>query len=85
MNTCLEPSSTLVQIGGNYIPLPPVKEQESIAEYIERRIQGIKEVQKSLNKQIATLAAYRKSLIHECVTGQRRVTDGSLKQAKAHG
>ena len=24
--------------------------------------------------QIATLTAYRKSLIHECVTGQRRIT-----------
>ena len=25
------------------------------------------------SRQIATLIAYRKSLIHECVTGQRRV------------
>jgi restriction endonuclease S subunit len=51
-----QPNINYVQIGGNYIPLPPVREQESIAEYIERRIQGIKEVQKSLNKQIATLS-----------------------------
>lgn len=28
-----------------------------------------------IESQIATLTAYRKSLIHECVTGQRRVTD----------
>lgn len=80
-----QPNINYVQIGGNYIPLPPVQEQESIAKYIERRIHGIKEVQKSLNKQIDTLTAYRNSLIHECVTGQRRVTDGSLMQAKAYG
>ena len=33
-----------------------------------------------IEAQIATLIAYRKSLIHECVTGQRRVTDEDLKQ-----
>ena len=29
----------------------------------------------TIQAQIATLTAYRKSLIHECVTGQRRVTE----------
>jgi type I restriction enzyme S subunit len=80
-----QPNINYVQIGGNYIPLPPVREQELIAVHIERQIQAIKEVQKSLNKQIATLSAYRKSLIHECVTGQRRLTETDLKAAKAHG
>jgi type I restriction enzyme S subunit len=70
-----QPNINYVQIGGNYIPLPPVREQELIAEHIEQKIQGIREIQKSLNQQIATLAAYRKSLIHECVTGHRRVTE----------
>jgi hypothetical protein len=31
---------------------------------------------------IATLAAYRKSLIHECVTGQRRITEAGLAATK---
>ena len=39
----------------------------------------------SIEAQIATLVAYRKSLIHECVTGQRRVTEADLKRAQAHG
>lgn len=76
-----QPNINYVQIGGNYIPLPPIKEQESIAQYIEERIQGIREIQKSINKQITTLTAYRNSLIHECVTGQRRVTDADLATA----
>ena len=29
--------------------------------------------------QIATLTAYRKSLIHECVTGQRRITEAEVR------
>ena len=32
------------------------------------------------SQQIATLTAYRKSLIHECVTGQRRGTDEDLRR-----
>ena len=29
----------------------------------------------TIESQITTLTAYRKSLIHECVTGQRRITE----------
>lgn len=80
-----QPNINYVQIGGNYIPLPPVIEQELIAKHIEQQIQEIKEVQESLDKQIATLSAYRKSLIHECVTGQRRITEADMNRVKAHG
>jgi len=33
-----------------------------------------------IESQIATLIAYRKSLIHECVTGQRRVTEADARK-----
>ena len=36
-----------------------------------------------IESQIATLTAYRKSLIHECVTGQRRVTEADLSNWNA--
>ena len=29
----------------------------------------------------AALTAYRKSLIHECVTGQRRITEADVRRA----
>ena len=76
-----QPNINYVQIGGNYIPLPPVREQDLIAKHIEQKVQGIREIQKSLNQQIATLTAYRKSLIHECVTGQRRITEADVRRA----
>lgn len=78
-----QPNINYVQIGGNYVPIPPVKEQEAIVEHIEQRIQRIREVRQSLNLQIGTLSAYRQSLIHECVTGQRRITDADVKRANA--
>ena len=37
--------------------------------------------QSVLRKQIDTLTAYRKSLIHECVTGQRRIGEAELAAA----
>ena len=39
---------------------------------------------RALAGQIDTLTAYRKSLIHECVTGQRRITEADLKAQGEH-
>jgi type I restriction enzyme S subunit len=38
----------------------------------------------ALNRQIGILTAYRKSLIHECVTGQRRVAEADLIRVQKH-
>lgn len=78
-----QPNINYIQIGGNYIPLPPVPEQELIVNHIEQRLQGIKMIRLSLESQIATLTAYRQSLIHECVTGQRRVTEADVRRVGA--
>ena len=45
----------------------------------------MKSIVTSIETQIATLAAYRNSLIHECVTGQRRITEADINRVKAHG
>jgi len=78
-----QPNLNYVQIGGNYIPLPPLAEQESIANHIESEMNRIRAIRDSLEAQIATLTAYRKSLIHECVTGQRRITEADLRKLGA--
>ena len=75
-----QPNINYIQIGGNYIPLPPVAEQKLIVEYIEQRLQDIGNIRSSLEAQITTLTAYRQSLIHECVTGQRRITEADAGQ-----
>jgi type I restriction enzyme S subunit len=40
------------------------------------------ELVSALRNQIATLTAYRKSLIHECVTGQRRITEADAARVR---
>jgi type I restriction enzyme S subunit len=43
----------------------------------------LKSIVAGIEAQIDTLTAYRKSLIHECVTGQRRVTEVDSRRAGA--
>jgi type I restriction enzyme S subunit len=71
-----------VRIGTNFAAFPPMKEQKAIGEYLDAKEQEALTVKETLNQQIATLTAYRKSLIHECVTGQRRVTEADVAAAK---
>lgn len=68
-----------VQVG--YLPViaPPVSEQQAICDYIDAKLGELKKVVGILETQIATLTAYRKSLIHECVTGQRRITEAEVR------
>jgi type I restriction enzyme S subunit len=42
----------------------------------------LKRIVSNIEAQIAVLTAYRKSLIHECVTGQRQVTDEDVRRAE---
>ena len=57
------------------IPLPPRPEQEAICDYLDAKLGDLKRIVGGIETQIATLLAYRKSLIHECVTGQRRISE----------
>ncbi len=51
MVVATQPNINYVQIGGNYIPLPPVEEQELIAKHIEQRINELADIRRLLNRQ----------------------------------
>ena len=68
-----------VRIGTNFAPFPPLEEQRAIAEYLDAKEIESHRITATITAQIETLTAYRKSLIHECVTGQRRVTDADVQ------
>lgn len=72
-----------VQIGSLPVVAPPVAEQQAICDYIDTKLGELNNVLGTIETQIATLTAYRKSLIHECVTGQRRVTEADINRVKA--
>jgi len=80
------------------IGFPELAEQKRIAEFLDLCCTAIDRVgprrtisqdallsSDSISRQIYTLASYRKSLIHECVTGQRRISEDDLNQVKAYG
>ncbi len=63
------------------VPLPPVAEQEAICAYLDDKLARVQRIVAGIEAQIATLTAYRKSLIYECVTGRRRVTEADVREA----
>lgn len=73
------------KVGEFPIPMPPLEEQKAICAYLNEKLGEVKRIVTTIEAQIAKLIAYRKSLIHECVTGQQRVTEAILNQVKAYG
>ncbi|HXD30961.1 MAG TPA: restriction endonuclease subunit S [Pyrinomonadaceae bacterium] len=68
------------ELGLIRIPIPPLPIQVQTVERIDRQDRRNGQLRTLIERQIETLTAYRKSLIHECVTGQRRVTEADLKR-----
>lgn len=61
------------------IPFPKMNVQREIVSKIEHHDFKHRNIRGCIESQIVTLTAYRKSLIHECVTGQRRVTEAEVR------
>ena len=55
------------------IPFPPLPEQQAIADYLDDKCAQIDAVIADKQAQLETLAAYKKSLIYEYVTGKKSV------------
>ena len=71
-----------VRIGTKFAPFPPPKEQSAIAEYLDAKERESPMISNTIETLIAALTAYRKSLIHECVTGQRRITEADVREIR---
>lgn len=55
------------------IPLPPKSEQDLIIETLDKLLEKKLSLKEKVLTQISILQSYRKSLIHECVTGKKQV------------
>jgi len=53
-------------------------EQRAVAVFINKKNTERHTLCAQMEAQSATLTAYRKSLIHECVTGRRRITEADV-------
>lgn len=59
--------------------LPPRKEQMEIVSFIKSKEREFRALFSQIGRQTEMLLSYRKSLIHECVTGQRRITEADVR------
>ena len=64
-------------LGRITISLPPITEQQAIADYLDQETQRLDQLKANLNQQINVLSDYKKSLIYECVTGKKRVINAA--------
>lgn len=60
-------------IGNILIALPPLKEQQVIADYLDAKCADIDAIISGKQKQLDVLKEYKKSLIYEYVTGKKEV------------
>lgn len=56
-----------------FMLIPPLDEQQSISDYLEKKCNEIEVVIESKKQQLQTLEDYKKSLIYEYVTGKKEV------------
>ena len=77
-------STNSTKVGQFPIPRPPIVEQSEICQFLDDKLAELRRLVGTIEAQIDALTAYRKSLIHECVTGQRRITEADLNRVKAH-
>ena len=67
------PAINTSRLGSLRVPVPPLEEQAAIAEYLDDRIAKIDAAIAVTSRLIDLMEQYRKSLIHELVTGARDV------------
>lgn len=67
------PRANIDFINNIFIPLPPIKEQKEIVNYLDYKCSEIDNLIKSKEKIVEELENYKKSVIYEYVTGKKEV------------
>ena len=62
------------ELGKKYFPLPPLTEQNRIADFLDNKCAEIDNAIAEKRAQLAILEEYKKSVIYEYVTGKKEVT-----------
>ena len=64
---------SLSKIYNLQIPIPPLSEQQAIANFLDTQSNKIDLIIENIKKQLDNLTILKKSLINECVMGERDV------------
>lgn len=68
-----QPNISQNKIRNEYIFIPPLDEQQEIADYLDNKCAEIEQIIADKKSQIETLDGFKKSLIYEYVTGKKKV------------
>lgn len=68
-----QPLITATKVKNEHISLPPIEEQQAIAEYLDKKCDEIDNLISIKLSKIDSLKEYKKSIIYEYVTGKREV------------
>ncbi|MBP7826177.1 MAG: restriction endonuclease subunit S [Verrucomicrobia bacterium] len=74
-----QPGLAVERIMNLWLPVPPIAEQEDIAEHIHRETAGIVAVAERTQSEIALLREYRTRLIADVVTGKLDVREAAAR------
>jgi len=75
-----QPKLTKENLGKYKIIIPLPDEQNTISKFLDNKTKELGGLTENIVTQISTLEQYRKSLIHECVTGKRRVNEDHARE-----
>jgi type I restriction enzyme S subunit len=78
-NKTAQPVITGTKIKNIRIAIPTREDQSKIAYFLDGKLSESQHIKENIQQQISTLEQYRKSLIHECVTGKRRITNDNVQ------
>lgn len=74
MGTGIRLTLSFAELKKQYIPIPPLSEQQAIVAYIDSKLQKIDQYMTDLQREIDYLKEFKQRLISDAVTGQLCVT-----------
>ncbi|MBZ7937165.1 MULTISPECIES: restriction endonuclease subunit S [Campylobacter] len=75
-NGSAQPNISTKEIGEFKIPIPPLKEQEQIANFLDEKCEKIDSLITKIKKQIELIKEYKTTLINEAVCGRMDLNKG---------
>lgn len=75
MGTDIRLTLSFAELKKQYIPIPPLSEQQAIVAYIDEKLQKIDQYMTDLQREIDYLKEFKQRLISDAVTGQLCITN----------
>jgi type I restriction enzyme S subunit len=82
-NAAAQPGLAVERVKNLYIPVPDYEEQVELALYLKEYKGKIDKHLDLLKSQLEIVIDFKKSFIHECVTGKKKVFEGEPERLKA--